>query len=196
MDNGTRFCSKEFQQFCKSGGVKHIRTAPFHPQSNEQVERFVDTLKNALKKVKDEQTPQHGLQQFLSMYRTAQNRNTPNGLPPAKLMYGRKLKTTLDLLRDYPRHFSSTKKDKQVMQFNRHHGAKFRSLKPGDLVFVKTYRLKKCNWEPGTVLEQMGKVNYNILIPSKSILVRAHINQLCPRSKLSELKKPPKVSPQ
>ena len=44
-DNGPQFTSDEFAQFLKLNGVKHIRSAPYHPASNGQVERFIQTLK-------------------------------------------------------------------------------------------------------------------------------------------------------
>ena len=49
-DNGTQFMSNEFKQFCDTYQVKHIMTLQYHPRSNGQAERFVDTLKRALKK--------------------------------------------------------------------------------------------------------------------------------------------------
>jgi hypothetical protein len=33
-DNGRQFASEEFQQFCKTNGIKHILVAPYHPSSN------------------------------------------------------------------------------------------------------------------------------------------------------------------
>ena len=40
-DNGSQFISSEFAHFLHSNGVKHIRSAPYHPSSNGQVERVV-----------------------------------------------------------------------------------------------------------------------------------------------------------
>lgn len=49
-DNGPQFASGEFELFCNNG-IIHIRTAPYHPQSNGHSGRFVDTMKRAMKKI-------------------------------------------------------------------------------------------------------------------------------------------------
>jgi len=49
-DNGRPFISYEFTTFLKINGVKHQTTMPFHPATNGLAERFVQTLKVALKK--------------------------------------------------------------------------------------------------------------------------------------------------
>ena len=47
-DNETRFTSQEFENFIKTLGIKHIRTAAYHQSSNVQAERYVQTMKNGL----------------------------------------------------------------------------------------------------------------------------------------------------
>ncbi|XP_064487305.1 uncharacterized protein K02A2.6-like [Ornithodoros turicata] len=49
-DNGTPFTSKEFAEFVRRNCITHLRSAPFHPQSNGLAERAVHTIKDALKK--------------------------------------------------------------------------------------------------------------------------------------------------
>ena len=48
-DKGPQFISDEFANFTKANGIKHIRTAPYHPASNGLAERFVQSLKQSLK---------------------------------------------------------------------------------------------------------------------------------------------------
>ncbi|XP_036327399.1 uncharacterized protein K02A2.6-like [Rhagoletis pomonella] len=55
-DNGTQFVSAEFQQFCKARNIRHFKTAPYHPQSNGQAERYSDIVKRALEKSFTEET--------------------------------------------------------------------------------------------------------------------------------------------
>lgn len=50
-DNGPTFTGELFQEFVKRNGIRHIRTAPFHPASNGLAKRAVQTLKNGLKKM-------------------------------------------------------------------------------------------------------------------------------------------------
>ena len=53
-DNDPTFVSAQFEHFCSVNGVKHLKSPPFHPSSNEQCERYVGTLKLALKKMSSE----------------------------------------------------------------------------------------------------------------------------------------------
>ena len=44
-DNGTVFTSEEFETFMKLNGIRHIKTAPYHPSTNGLAECAVQTLK-------------------------------------------------------------------------------------------------------------------------------------------------------
>ncbi|XP_062711529.1 uncharacterized protein K02A2.6-like [Aedes albopictus] len=52
-DNGTQFTSAEFVQLCLESRINRVTIAPFHPQSDGQAKRFVDTFKRAIKKTRE-----------------------------------------------------------------------------------------------------------------------------------------------
>jgi len=51
-DYGPQFTAIEFEQFCKNNGINHTLTAPYHPSSNGEAERFVQTFKQTMQKEK------------------------------------------------------------------------------------------------------------------------------------------------
>ena len=94
-DNGTQFTSHEFKDFCQSFLIEHITTAPFHPRSNGQAERFVDTFKRALRKARGTPTDT-AIHQFLQVYRVTPNSSAPSAKTPAEGMFARKVKSVFD----------------------------------------------------------------------------------------------------
>ena len=48
-DNGPCFTSAKFGEFTRGNGITHITSAPWHPPTNGQVERAVQTFKRCLK---------------------------------------------------------------------------------------------------------------------------------------------------
>ena len=68
-DNGTAFSSAEFLDFAKRNSIGHIKTAPYHPSSNGQVERAVQTFKDSMKGSSSD-TIQTRVSRFLFTYRT------------------------------------------------------------------------------------------------------------------------------
>ena len=93
-DNGTAFTSSEFQEFLRSNGIEHLRSAPYHPSSNGLAERAVQTVKAGVKRLKG--SLEVRLSRFLFKYRVTPQATT--GIAPAELLMGRRLRTHLDLL--------------------------------------------------------------------------------------------------
>ncbi|XP_062542038.1 uncharacterized protein K02A2.6-like [Armigeres subalbatus] len=112
-DNGTQFSSHEFQAFCTNQGIRHIRIAPYHPQSNGLAERFVDTLKRSLRKIRSGgEALEEALSTFLHVYRSTPSSDL-NGKTPAELMFGRPLRTVLSLLKPTERNTGSISRDRK-----------------------------------------------------------------------------------
>ena len=42
-DNGSQFTSEVFRNFMKANNIRHTFSAPYHPATNGQVERFIQT---------------------------------------------------------------------------------------------------------------------------------------------------------
>ena len=95
-DNGSAFTSSEFEVFTKQNGIRHLKSAPYHPSTNGLAERAVQIFKRGMKKSAPAELNTK-LARFLLHYRTTPHSTT--GLTPAELLMGRSLQTHLDMLR-------------------------------------------------------------------------------------------------
>ena len=96
-DNGPQFVSEEFKQFLANNGVRHIRSSPYHPASNEAAERMVEIMKSALKAAHASGAEvEKSLSAFLLAYRTTLYAVT--GVTSSSLFICRELCTRLRLL--------------------------------------------------------------------------------------------------
>lgn len=87
-NNGTAFVSDEIRTFYERNGVEAITSAPYHPATNGQAERYIAELKKAL--VQDTTRPiQRRLNRFLFRQHTTVHAGT--GVTPANGMFGREL---------------------------------------------------------------------------------------------------------
>ena len=50
-DNGPCFVSSEFEDFLAANGIKHWKSAPYHPSSNGLAEKAVQIIKQDLKRL-------------------------------------------------------------------------------------------------------------------------------------------------
>ena len=137
-DNGPQYDSAEFSHFAKEWGFKQVTTSPKFPQSNREVERGVQTVKNLLQKA---ECLAKGLLEY---------RSTPLAceFSPAQLLMGRKLRNSVpmfhtelnphwpDLEKLHAR--ESESKLKQQSNLNlRHKGTPLTPLEPRTEVHVK-----------------------------------------------------------
>eukprot|EP00731_Ephydatia_muelleri_P013071 Em0007g381a len=111
-DNGPQFVAKEFEDFMLKNGIRHIRSAPYHPATNGLVERFVQSFKRAMETGKNSgQTLQHRLSSFLLAYRSSPHSVT--NVSPCSLFLQRELRTKLDLLRQTTEQIVRKKQEEQ-----------------------------------------------------------------------------------
>lgn len=131
-DNGPQLTSMKFQTFLKENGVHHTRTAPFRPATNGQAERFVQTMKQALRaSVGDGGDPMKRLQRLLLAYRRTPHPSTCVTL--AARFLGQELRTRIDLLRPTtPTHPDGEER-------------KIKEFEPDQLVLVRVYDSKTVN---------------------------------------------------
>ncbi|CAH8614326.1 unnamed protein product [Dicrocoelium dendriticum] len=177
-DNGSQFTSAAFKEFCKQCAVQHVRSPPFHPQSNGQAERFVDTFKRALQKSKGEGRIEEVVDRFLFLYRSTPNPQAPDGVSPAQVMMNRKLRMPFDAIRPGSESSVGERNRRMEQEFNRRHGAKKRSFTLGQKVLVRDYRDGHAKWTPGRVISKRGNVMYDVKVGAQ--VWPRHANQLRP----------------
>ncbi|XP_064487549.1 uncharacterized protein K02A2.6-like [Ornithodoros turicata] len=171
-DNGTQFTSEEFKSFVRANGIRHVLTAPYHPSTNGIAERFVQSLKQGLKKSNIH--PLHlRLYNFLMTYR-----NTPHATTrecPATLMMGRRLRSRLDLVR--PSLYSEVQHRQFKGAINRR--ARARTFNVGDTVLVRNFRGHP-KWLRGVIVGQSGPVSFQVKVSSRTgvHVWRRHQDQL------------------
>ena len=91
----------------------------YHPASNGLAERFVRTIKQAMKAEKhDGQTSQHQLENFLFTYLTTLHATT--GVTPCSLFLGRDLRTKLTLIQPDMERWVHEKQAAQKLQHDQH----------------------------------------------------------------------------
>ncbi len=97
-DQGRNFESDLMKKVMQLLGVKKVRTSPYHPQTDGQVERFNRTLKGILTSYvnDDHNNWDIHLQLALFAYRTSIHRSS--GVSPFKAIYGREAVSPLTLI--------------------------------------------------------------------------------------------------
>ncbi|KFD64072.1 hypothetical protein M514_12590 [Trichuris suis] len=126
-DNGPQFVSEEFATFCRSNNIVQVRTTPYLPKINGLAERAVRTFKERLAKAGEVSEMELCLQRFLFSYRNTPHATT--GRSPAELLFGRRLRNQLDLLKPSLESTVDIRKFKQAVYHDRK--ARPRVFQPG-----------------------------------------------------------------
>lgn len=158
-DNGPQFTSEKFAEFTRRNGIKHIMGAPYHPQTNGLAGRMVQSVKKALQKGVGQEEFNLRLSRYLLRYRKTPHPTT--GRSPASVLFGRPLRSRIDLLKPPV-------------------GVK-RSSEPtyscGQRVFVIDSRPGQ-QWQEAIVEKKIGALLY--LVRVGNTLLKRHINQMMP----------------
>ena len=162
-------------------GVKDITSAPHHPSTNGEAERFVQTLKNALKAhQRDEGTLYQKLSRFLLNYRTIPHSTI--SISPSELFLSRRLWTRLVLL--HPS-IKKTVHEKQAQQRKYHNAhSKARIFEVGQSVLTRNYYGRE-KWCYGRVLERTGPISYRLEM-ANGIVWRRHTDQILETGNMGE----------
>jgi len=132
------------------GYIQHIRTAAYHPSSNGLAERYVQTIKEGLKKTTDG-TIKSRVASPLSYRITPQS---TTGVSPAELMFRKKLRIRL----------TNPGKPSKAAWPNRSRIMTFtQSSKTSKKVYMLVYvfnNLKTPKWLPGIIQRKTGPVSF------------------------------------
>ena len=176
-DNGPCFVSQEFKEFCKNAGVRHITTAVYKPSTNGLAEKMVQTLKKALRTSKS--AVQDTLDRFLFNYRLTPHSTT--GVSPAELMFGRRLRSRLDLLWPADSVSSRVARKQQAQKKEHTNAPRSLHLPPESPVMIRNYTPGGSKWTSSTVVTQTGPLSYKCATPSGKI-VKRHQDQIIART--------------
>nr|XP_039263169.1 uncharacterized protein K02A2.6-like [Styela clava] len=172
-DNGPTFTSEEFANFMKNNGIRHPRSAPFHPSSNGIAERFVGIFKSSLLRGRKEKGDiLHKLDNFLVAYRNTPHSTTNES--PAMLLMKRSLRSRLDLVKP---DLASKVNEKQTNVKDSKRNRKTRYFELGQAVLARDYSSKKRRWVSGTIIKHLGPLTYLVKI-FNGVTWKRHIDQL------------------
>ena len=133
-DNGSNFTSAEFEEFLKSNGIRHTRTAPYHPASNGLAERAVQSFKLGMKKL-TVGSLEARVARFLFTYRITPQ--TTTGISPSELLLGHRLCCHLDFICP---NLDSKARQSQYRQKETHDfHAQDRDFQVGDHILAKNF---------------------------------------------------------
>lgn len=174
-DNAQTFKSDEFQKFLMEFGIKHLTGAPYHPETNGLAESAVKIMKQAILKGSKENVKNRDIEtiidNFLLHYRNTAH--TTTGETPAKILFGRHLRTKLDLLMPS---IENKVQESQSRQKRYQSHRQDRWFLKGERVWVRDFRGEN-KWVSGQVVKKLGRKTYSVLM-EEGIIWKRHVDQM------------------
>ena len=164
-DNGPQF-RNEFRNFTQQLDIKHITTSPYHPQGNGKAENAVKTTKRIFKKC-------NGSEQLAIL---EHNNTTTEGLhlSPAEIMFGRKCRTKLMVLKKVLKPIHELKEmeeqreiklRKQKIYYDRGAKKKQKIENQDEIIIIKP---GETTWSEGKITEEIRDRSYKVEVDGKS----------------------------
>ena len=171
-DNGPHFTSEDYAKFCEINGIRRVLVSPYHPRSNGEAERFVQSFKKGMLTAVQagEKNLRLILAMFLLAYRTTPHATT--GESPAKLLFNRELRTRLDLVKPVLQDKIATAHSRQ-----RQHGPEqpLHQFDVGERAWVRNYRGNP-KWVQDEIVQIQGPLTYKVQV--KDMIWKRHVDQL------------------
>ena len=161
--------AKSFKLFLQNNGVKHILSAPYHPSSNGEAERFVRSFKRGMKHNTGRVSKNHTLQEFLLSYRTTPH--TLTGKTPSEMVFGRRVRTRMDLVRPNLKEKIS-RQSRGVLTP--------KGFDVGDTVLARDYRGRNPSWMQAVITKVLTPVTYEVQVSINDTVVvwKRHVDQI------------------
>ena len=99
-DQGTSFMSRTIRELYELLGVHSIRTSVYHPQTDGLVQRFNKKLKNMIRKFVQEDSRNWDKWLDPLLYAVREVPQASTGFSPFELLFGRKPRGVLDLVKE------------------------------------------------------------------------------------------------
>uniref|UniRef100_A0A1X7TPJ2 Reverse transcriptase n=1 Tax=Amphimedon queenslandica TaxID=400682 RepID=A0A1X7TPJ2_AMPQE len=157
-DNGPSLVSQEFKSYLTQYGIRHITctSSPYHPASNGLAERAVQLVKNGLKKDADG-TLSERLACILLNYRVIPHGTT--GISPSELMFGRIIKSKVDLVKP---DLTTRVENNQYKQKDFHdQHSRTRKFLVGEGIMYRNFSGDP-KWKPGKITKYLGSLSFLI----------------------------------
>jgi transposase InsO family protein len=91
-DNGSGYVSRAFRDYLNLVGIRHIRAAPYHPQTNGKLERYHQSIKHEVNQVPYEVPSELevAIAGFVDYYNNRRYHKALNNVAPDDVLHGRR----------------------------------------------------------------------------------------------------------